>query len=144
MNIKHIILISFAILAFAVVSFVVTTRISTPKAFDFAVPEDHKTKAGTYNSNSVLNLLLLENGKIICYQKQFNQRQLSLPELREVLVREMENKKDLMVIIKPIEKARYKLLTDVLDEMHINNIEKYVIADLMEDELDFVQQISKQ
>ena len=39
------------------------------------------------------------------------------------------------VIIKPSEKANYRNLVDILDEMAINDVKAYAISDIMPEEL---------
>jgi hypothetical protein len=44
------------------------------------------------------------------------------------------NEKELIVLIKPSDKARYANIVDVLDEMNITEVKKYTLADLSDDE----------
>ena len=47
--------------------------------------------------------------------------------------------KDLMVLIKPSDKAKYHNLVDLLDEMAINRITRYAVADITQSELDMMK-----
>jgi len=49
------------------------------------------------------------------------------------------NKRELIVLIKPGKECSYKNVVDVLDEMMINNVTKYAIIDLQQDELAFLK-----
>lgn len=50
-------------------------------------------------------------------------------------------KKDLLLLIKPLESAAYKNLVDALDETLINNVEKYAIAEATGEEREYVANV---
>ncbi len=52
----------------------------------------------------------------------------------KAMVKNSEKLKGLFVLIKPDEKARYKNLVDLLDEMLVNNVATYAIVDLSDTE----------
>lgn len=49
-----------------------------------------------------------------------------------------KNKKELMILIKPLEASSYKNLVDILDEVMINKVEKYAIVPPQKEEVGFV------
>ena len=70
------------------------------------------------------------NNSIKTYEDLLQEEQRLLQQLKaqEVLIR--EDIAGLKEKIKPMEKARYKNLVDVLDEMNITETSKYAIVDV--------------
>jgi hypothetical protein len=50
-----------------------------------------------------------------------------------------ERKKELMLLIKPLETSSYSNLMNTLDEVLINDVKKYAIVDATEEERSFVE-----
>lgn len=46
-----------------------------------------------------------------------------------------------IVVIKPYDKNNYKGIVKILDEMAINNIKKYALADIPDKEVDFTKSL---
>jgi hypothetical protein len=61
--------------------------------------------------------------------------------IREEIMKKKQNTnpEDLVVIIKPSEDATYKNTVDILDEMTINEIKRYAMVDITEDEFKLVK-----
>jgi biopolymer transport protein ExbD len=51
----------------------------------------------------------------------------------------LAEKDDLVVIIKPLAAASYQSVITALDEMQINNVKKYALAEASENEASFLQ-----
>ena len=47
--------------------------------------------------------------------------------------------KDLIVLIKPEDKTKYKNVVDILDEMQITNIARYALVDITPQDLDLIR-----
>ena len=124
--------------------FIFTTELSKPKAFGLHVPDD----TGVFEPNQTpatqtITLQLKENGVVDYYegkeQQPLQQGTVGLyaaPSLRDQLMDKRKRIKqahgsdsNFTVVIQPSALTSYKELIDVLDEMKINDIRKYVLVD---------------
>ena len=119
--------------------FVFTTLLMEPKAFGLHIPEDGiETQAPL---SATITLTLLENGRIDylegsdahvlakgsthLYQQQSLRKHLL--EKRERIIEQLGSDEQYTVLIQPTAQTNYKEMVDVLDEMTITGIKKYVL-----------------
>ena len=119
--------------------FVFTTSLMEPKAFGLHMPEDGiETQAPL---SATITLTLLENGRIDylegseahvlakgsthLYQQQSLRKHLL--EKRERIIEQLGSDEQYTVLIQPTAQTNYKEMVDVLDEMTITGIKKYVL-----------------
>ena len=119
--------------------FVFTTSLMEPKAFGLHMPEDGiETQAPL---SATVTLTLLENGRIDylegseahvlakgsthLYQQQSLRKHLL--EKRERIIEQLGSDEQYTVLIQPTMQTNYKEIVDVLDEMTITGIKKYVL-----------------
>lgn len=144
---KKIINIDFAPmvdLGFLLITFFIfTTELSKPKAFGLHVPDDREGPTTETPETQTITLQLKENGIVDYYEgKEENPLQAgtvnlySKPSVRDQLIDKRKrivmaegNDSKYTVIIQPGSLTSYKEMIDVLDEMKINDIKKYVLAD---------------
>lgn len=122
--------------------FIFTTELSKPKAFKLSVPDDSAIINET-PEKSTITLVMKENG-VIDYYEGFEEKPLQTgtvglytqPSLRDHLINKRKriieqvgSDSNYTVIIKPAVETSYKEIVDVLDEMQINVIKKYVLLD---------------
>jgi biopolymer transport protein ExbD len=125
--------------------FIFTTELSKPKAFGLHVPDDSETIPNppqTLNS-ATITLLMKENGAIDYFEGKEeapiqkgttnlysnNSLRNLLIDKRNRIIRQHNTDSNYTVLIKPSVLTSYKELIDVLDEMKINDIKKYVLLD---------------
>ncbi len=121
--------------------FVFTTEMSRPKAFGLNVPD--KGNGIESPVSATITLTLKENG-VVDYLEGNEQHVLAKgvaylygkPSLRDELISKRErilkqfgNDRQYTVIIQPTAHTQYKEIVDVLDEMVVNDIKKYVLLD---------------
>lgn len=134
--------------------FVFTTTMATPKALTLIMPKDGGETH--YGESSTLTVIPLENGKAFYYhgmlitaleKSSYGIASFSYSDGIGQIIRDkkaaMEQKKkgysrDLTLIIKPTEGSNVRQLTDLMDEVLINDLKRYVIADLSESEKEVV------
>lgn len=119
--------------------FVFTTSLMEPKAFGLHVPEDGEGVESPLSAT--ITLTLLENGRIDYLEgsethvlakgsthlyQQFSLRK-HLLEKRQRIVDQLGSDEQYTVIIQPTAQTNYKEMVDVLDEMTITGIKKYVL-----------------
>ena len=130
--------------------FIITTTLAAQKATDLIMPKEGAPSA--VKESQVLTLLLDGNEKVYVYAGSWENAhprkrivQLSWKnkeQVRNIITAKQadlgNNKKDLMVLIKPATKSQYQNVIDALDEMLINKVKKYAVVDLSDKELAYV------
>lgn len=145
-----------------------TERIKVNNALTFLLSEDNKiyyyygqfyvegnkdakppTKLLTTNfSSSGLRKLLLDyNDPTIKAIKKLKQRykngEIADTTLQRLVVKEQGKKEALTVLVKADDKAEYRNVIDLIDELNICNIGKYAVVDLMPQELALIEAENK-
>lgn len=114
--------------------FIFTTSMSEPKAMRLFLPDD-KGDPMNVKESAALTLLPASNGLLYYYEGKLtatNFKASSLNEMRDLILnkKSITKDKDFFVIIKPTEVSSYGDLVKVLDEMKINEVKRYSIADI--------------
>lgn len=137
-------------LAFLLITFfMLTTSLSKPKAMDIAMPDKNKDKDQTDQldvaDNRTMTILLGSDNKLEWYMGLLDNpldgptvadygkngiRPVLLEKLKSVPQVTGDPEKGLIVIIRPSDKANYKNLVDILDEMKIVDAKQYMIGDI--------------
>jgi biopolymer transport protein ExbD len=144
-------------LAFLLITFfMLTTSISKPYAMDVAMPD--KTESDSQDQldvadNRTITLLLGSDNKIEYYMGLLDRpiegpsvvdygkngiRPILLEKIKQVPQITGDPEKGLIVIIRPSEKANYKNLVDILDEMKIVDAKQYMIGDIGSAEIELL------
>jgi biopolymer transport protein ExbD len=124
--------LAFLLLTF----FVMTTTLNKPQTMEITMPEKVKDedKPPMVNEKRVLTLILGENDKIYWYlgvtDPTVAMTNFSTEGVRKVLLRENQQIKEMVVLIKPSDESKYKNVVDILDEMNISNIARYALVDI--------------
>lgn len=132
--------LAFLLLTF----FMLTTTFAKPKVMEIKVPErqDPKNPPPEVSQERVMNLILGENDKIYWWmgltkpETEVNKSDYSKDGIRKIVVdktREVEQleaakgndpaKTQIVVLIKPVDKSKYRNLVDILDEMKITKVD---------------------
>lgn len=153
-------------LAFLLITFfILTTTLSKPQSMDLAMPDkdeliDDENPPAETPAWRTLTIVLGNNDKVAYYigsienpqpggepvVTQYGKngiRQVIMNKSKEVLEDTRRKKADetLVIIIKPSEKANYKNLVDILDEMAITQEKRYAIVDITPED---VQMLTEQ
>jgi biopolymer transport protein ExbD len=142
-------------LGFLLISFFIfTTEISKPAITNLFMPKDgDSTKVPQSKS---LTILLDNNDQIFYYNGDMNEViknnqifQTSYNEINGIgnVIRQKQNqlakrktdKKELVILIKPFTNTSYRNVVDILDEMLINEVTRYMIADPENEEKMFLE-----
>ena len=140
--------LGFLLIAF----FVITTQMSQPAVTKLYMPHD----GGVTNIAESRSLTILIGSKtnLLYYfgteeeaikQKKIYQTSYAVNAIGNV-IRQKQNtlgiaKDSMIVLIKASKSSAYKNLVDVLDEMIINNVKRYSIADMSKDEETFLEEL---
>lgn len=134
-------------LAFLLITFfMLTTTFNKPQTMEVNMPdktEDNQTM--DLKESKALTLILGEDNKIYWYvgvlDPKLEVTDYSDKGVRKLLQKKKDEVQDLVVIIKAVDKARYKNMVDMLDEMHISEIKRYAIVDITSVDLELVKNI---
>lgn len=142
-------------LAFLLITFfMLTTSMNKPQSMNLAMPEKEEIEDPTEKTDiaetRTMTILLGEADKIVWYMgkpdapfegpKDQNYGKGGIrvdiqAKVKSVPLAMGDPEKGLIVIIKPSEKANYKNLVDILDEMAINDVKAYAISDMLPEDL---------
>jgi biopolymer transport protein ExbD len=136
--------------------FIFTTTMSTPATMKLFMPKDEKDEKDKteIKQSGALTIMLGKNNGVYYYEGQIkedgsNFKTSTYKEIRDVIINKkkqvMSNglalgypkdtlDKDFVVVIKPNTEATYKNTVDILDEMTINQVHRFALVDITEDE----------
>lgn len=134
--------------------FMLTTTLAKPKSMDLVMPRSDGDSMRIKDSKA-LTIMLGRNNQIAYYEGMGNDP-LQPPQVKytgfasrngigDVIrakrkqVMEAYGKNELMVLIKADNNANYKNVVDIMDEMLINDVDRYAMADISPAEQSFLQ-----
>lgn len=117
--------------------FILTTTFAKPQAMEINMPVKPKNEQeqNELKASNALTIILGKNDKVYYYQglndgkeqPELKTTDFSDTGIREALL-DLNSNPELVVLIKPTEKSRYKNIVDILDEMNITNTRKYALV----------------
>lgn len=127
--------LAFLLLTF----FLLTTTFNKPTVLNITMPEPVKdpSKRAELKAENAFNLVLAEDNKLYWWIGLDASAQIanySKDGIRKILLERSKDNPKLMVLIKPMDKARYENMVDILDEVEIANISRYAIIEFTEDD----------
>lgn len=141
-------------LAFLLITFfMLTTSLNKPQAMDVAMPDKNKDWAETnpeieIADNRSITLLLGSDNKIAWYYGQLAKPieaptvvDYSKEGIRSVLIDKkaqvprVAGGKDLIVVIRPSDRSVHRNLVDILDEMKIVDVKRFMISKIKAEEI---------
>ena len=134
--------LAFLLLTF----FMLTTTFNKPQTMEITMPEKPKEedKQPLVNEKRVLTLILDENDKIYWYlgitEPKLELTNFSKEGVREILREQNSKIKEMIVLIKPSDRSKYKNVVDILDEMSISNIARYALVDITNDDEELIKE----
>ena len=134
--------------------FIFTAELTKPRAMDIKVPHDGPSMPT--KESTTMTILIDGNDKLYYYygkeenaEKENRIHAITYDERTGIgrVIREKQlqlqqrriDKAELMIVIKPDNESSYKNSVDILDEMLINNVTRYAMAKLSEQEKHFLE-----
>ena len=136
--------------------FIFTTTMSTPATMKLFMPKDEKDKEKQteVKESGALTIMLGKNNGVYYYEGQImadgsNFKTSTFKEIRNEIIKKKQEvsengrrlgypkdtlDKDFVVVIKPNSEATYKNTVDILDEMTINQVHRFALIDITDDE----------
>ncbi len=128
--------------------FIFTTTMSQPTAMKLFLPKDtdKPEEQNKAKESGALTLLLGKNDNVYYYEGQLspdgsNFKSSTMKKIRDEIIRKKRStpKEDLVIVIKPSIESNFKDVVDILDEMTINQIERYAMVDISDGEAQLVK-----
>jgi len=119
--------------------FIVTTSMTTQKVMPINMPFDGKGSIAS--ASKTLHIILKKNNQIAYYNgldsmhinnctfNGINNIRNVITQKQQIVQQKFGSKNDLLILIKPTNQSNYKNIIDVLDEMKINDVKKYMIIE---------------
>lgn len=136
--------------------FIFTTTMSTPATMKLFMPKDEKDQKNQteIKESSSLTILMGKDNGLYYYEGKLNDNYSNFTptnykEIRDEIIKKKKEvmdrgkglgydkdslDKDFFVVIKPNSEATYKNAVDILDEMAINQVHRFALIDITEDE----------
>lgn len=149
-------------LAFLLITFfMLTTSLNKPQAMNVPMPDkenNKETPPDKVDENRMMTILIGDNNKILWYLGRFDAPKIPPTEAvfgkngirkdllanvklgKQVAAADGKPDQGLIVNIKASDKASYKNLVDILDEMAITDPQLFAIGDITEGEIDLLKQ----
>jgi Biopolymer transport protein ExbD/TolR len=137
--------------------FIFTTTMSIPQALDIYMPVDEPGDPTKYPESKVITVIPIDNNQIFYYHGlltdavQKNRLGICGYDLKSgigSIIRHKQTvldqlgvgRKELTLIIRPGASSTYRNTTDLLDEVLINELKYYSLADLQKEEIEVLKQ----
>ena len=124
--------------------FIFSTTMNQPTAFNLSMPKDTSRRHDSMNvkESGVLTLIPGENNIVYYYFKKdpSTMQSVSYKNVRDIILNKKRNTEhdDLFIIIKPAKEASFANVVNILDEMNINDISRYAMAKISDQENGFL------
>ena len=126
--------------------FIFSTTMNQPTALNLNMPKDTpdlQDEMKVKESGSLT--LMLGKGNVVYYYFGIDPTTMettTYKAVRDIILKKKKSTpaEDLFIIIKPDKDATYKNAVDMLDEMNINDIQKYAMVDPSPQEYDLIKQ----
>ena len=130
-----------------------STKVKESTALTIILTEDDKmfyyfgitdpvVETTDFSRTGIRKILMEKNApqiqQINALRQKLNAKQITEEDYKKEVGKIKADKNALMVMIKADEKARYKNLVDILDEMQITSVGKYAIVDVSDVELELI------
>jgi biopolymer transport protein ExbD len=119
--------------------FIFTTTLSEAKAMQLHLPKDGPATTDVPLSK-VLNIVAIDNNRLFYYEgddaTKMKETHFGPDGIRSIIIRkklavakQCGDGQQMVVLIKPTDKSNYQNVVDLLDEMLINTISRYILVD---------------
>jgi biopolymer transport protein ExbD len=106
-------------------------------------PAETQLNLTDFSDNGIRKIFLDKNAaahaEIVKLEDQLAKKQIADTTFKRMAVDVKSQKTALMVLIKTDDKAKYKNVIDILDELSIASVGKYAVVDMMKEEYDLIQ-----
>ncbi|HOM89686.1 MAG TPA: biopolymer transporter ExbD [Bacteroidia bacterium] len=109
-------------------------------------PDETQLNQTDFSDNGIRKILLDKNSaahaEVKRLEDELAKRQIADSTFKRLAVEAKSQKSALMVLIKTDDKAKYRNVIGILDELSIASVGKYAVVDMMKDEYDLIQKMN--
>ena len=109
-------------------------------------PGETQLNKTDFSDNGIRKIFLDKNAaahaEVRRLEGELAKRQIADSTFKRLAVEAKSQKSALMVLIKTDDKAKYRNVIDILDELSISSVGKYAVVDMMKDEYDLIQKMN--
>lgn len=109
-------------------------------------PGETQLNKSDFSDNGIRKIFLDKNAaahaEVRRLEGELAKRQIADSTFKRLAVEAKSQKSALMVLIKTDDKAKYRNVIDILDELSISSVGKYAVVDMMKDEYDLIQKMN--
>lgn len=136
--------LAFLLLTF----FMLTTTFSKPQTMEIAMPDKSEIPeddAPKLRESDAFNIILYKKNKIKWFvglptsNPKVGTTDYSKDGIRKLLIEKMKENPKYVFLIKPSDKANYKNVVDILDEMNITKTPRYAIVDIAPEDIGLIE-----
>ncbi|WP_299709062.1 biopolymer transporter ExbD [uncultured Pontibacter sp.] len=138
--------LAFLLLTF----FMLTTTFSKPQTMEINMPvkPDNPDEQIALKASNAMTIILGENDNLYYYfglgdpaeNPEVQKTDYSSNGIRKVLISpQVRGNQKMTVLVKPMEKSRYKNVVDILDELKITDTNRFAIVDITDNDKELVQ-----
>ena len=110
------------------------------------LPKEEDANVTSINKDKSITLILGKDNVIYAYKGKVGSlvKKFTYASVRDYIIenKKIFNSKEFTIIIKPSADANYKNTIDILDEMSINSIKKYVLIDITEEDIKLLKSLN--
>jgi biopolymer transport protein ExbD len=128
--------------------FIFTTTMSQPTAMKLFLPKDtdKPEEQNKVKASGALTIMLGKSDGVYYYEGELasdgsNFKASNFKDIRKEIIdkKKATNPQDFVVVIKPGPEANYKNTVDILDEMTINDVKRYAMVDIFDQEIQLMK-----
>ena len=128
--------------------FIFTTTMSQPTAMKLFLPKDtdKPEEQNKVKASGALTIMLGKSDGVFYYEGELlpdgsNFKSSNFKDIRKEIIEKKKstNPQDFVVVIKPGPEATYKNTVDILDEMTINDVKRYAMVDIFDQEIQLMK-----
>ncbi|AEW03301.1 biopolymer transporter ExbD [Niastella koreensis] len=128
--------------------FIFTTTMSQPTAMKLFLPKDtdKPEEQNKVKASGALTIMLGKSDGVYYYEGELasdgsNFKSSNFKDIRKEIIdkKKSTNPQDFVVVIKPGPEANYKNTVDILDEMTINDVKRYAMVDIFDQEIQLMK-----
>ena len=142
-------LIAAVLIVVAVRNFVLSTTMSQPTAMKLYLPKETDSALETSKAQPIVSLLLYDGNKLYAYRgkdyangRTFNTTDSAFSKYLLQIKNEVGDS-SFVVAIKPDSTASYKNTVNALDVMTINDVKRYAMIDIFDQERKIIDSLRK-
>lgn len=129
--------------------FMLTTTFSKPQTMEINMPVKNDKDSTFVKESKAITVILGEDNKLFWYTgttegakpEDVELSNYSKDGIRKILIEKNHTIQDFTVLIKAVDKSKYKNVVDIFDEMNITAVKRYALVDITPEDLELIKNL---